>query len=198
MEKLSLLVIHCADTHPNYRVNKEILKQWHMGPCDIYNNGKLIEVKYLGNSYIDREHLPNDLIDQRSIRELHGRGWDRLGYSDLLHRDGSIENLTPYNDDDWIDNSEMTWGATGVNSIARHVCLEGGRNSKNESKEFHFQEVYTDAQFTTLTSYVNDFIKHDPTDKIAGHYHFSTKTCPNFMLGEFFLDAGIDLKYIYS
>ena len=198
MAELKILVIHCADTHPNYRLSRGDLEQWHMGPCDIYENGKLIRVNYLGKSYIDRTRLPNDVIDQRSIREIHGRGWDRLGYSDLIHRDGDIENLTPYNDDDWVDNSEKTWGVAGINSIARHVCLEGGRNSQNESKEFLFQEVFTDAQFTALTSYINDFIKRDPRDKIAGHYHFNAKTCPNFMMGEFFLKAGINLKHMYN
>ncbi|MGM0527281.1 MAG: hypothetical protein ACQERS_02625 [Bacteroidota bacterium] len=66
-------------------------------------------------------------IAGQHIEILKGRGWDRLGYSDLFKRDGSVINLTPYNGDDIIQAHEMTWGAAGVNGISRHIVLEGGR-----------------------------------------------------------------------
>lgn len=127
------------------------------------------------------------------------RGWSRLGYSDLIHRDGSIENLTPYDNDHIVQSHEMTWGAAGVNSISRHVCLEGGRNDKNESGVYLFDDIFTDAQFTTLIGYVNQFLKDQPQAKVSGHNKFSdTKTCPNFNVGGLMLLADIPGDRIFS
>ena len=197
MAELKVLCIHCADTNPNFRLTKNDLDQWHMGPRDIRDNsGTANSVRYKGKDYPTRSALPHEYLGMRPIQELHGRGWDRLGYSDMIKRNGTIENLTPYNTDDWVDPKEMTWGATGINSFSRHLCMEGGRNADNESRRFDFYEIFTDAQFTSLTSYINQFLKDHPGDKIAGHYMFSDKTCPNFVMEDFFNLAGIDLKHI--
>lgn len=47
------------------------------------------------------------------IREWHlnGRGWSQVGYSDIIHLDGQVENLVEYNEDNWIDAGEITNGA---------------------------------------------------------------------------------------
>ena len=198
MAELSLLVIHCADTHPNFRLSKDDLEQWHMGPRDLYKNDEIIGVHYKGQNYPSRSALPHEYLGMRPIQDLYGRGWDRLGYSDLIHRNGTIENLTLYNADDWVDPKEMTWGASGINSFTRHVVMEGGRNEDNDSRVFHFREIYTDAQFTALTSYINQFLKDHPGDKILGHYMVSKKPCPNIIMENFFALAGIDLKYLYK
>ena len=29
-----------------------------------------------------------------------GRGWKQVGYADMIHLDGRVENLVPYNEDD--------------------------------------------------------------------------------------------------
>lgn len=198
MGQLSILVIHCADTNPNFSITKNDLEQWHKGPRDLHDDdGKFIGVRYLGKTYPSRAALPLHNLGGKPIAELHGRGWDRLGYSDLIHRTGIIENVTPYDKDDWITPEEMTWGVAGINSMSRHVCLEGGRNEDNDSGRFKFAQIFTDAQFTALTSYVNQFLKDHPGDKIAGHYMFSTKTCPNFFIDEFLQLAGIDLSHMY-
>ena len=120
------------------------------------------------------------------------RGWDRLGYSDLIHRDGEIENLTPYDDDNLVQKHEVTWGAAGVNYCSRHVCLEGGRNYKNEGGVYPFEDIFTDAQFTSLVGYVKQFLKDQPQAKVTGHNLFSDiKTCPNFNVAGLMLLAGI-------
>ena len=120
------------------------------------------------------------------------RGWDRLGYSDIIHRDGSIENLTKYDNDHLVQSHEVTWGAAGVNSISRHVCLEGGRTEDNKGGVRLFDEIFTDAQFTTLIGYVKQFLKDQPQAKVTGHNIFSDiKTCPNFNVGGLMLLAKI-------
>jgi len=199
MAELKILCLHCSETNPNFRLSKDDLDQWHMGPRDLVDdNDIVIGVRYKGKDYPSRAALPHEYLGMRPIQDLYGRGWDRLGYSDLIHRNGTIENLTPYNYDDWVDPKEMTWGVSGINSFTRHVCLEGGKNVDNESRIFKFPEVFTDAQFTALTSYVNQFLKDHPGDKIAGHYMFSSKTCPNFSIIDFFSLAKIDFKYVYK
>ncbi|PXX96911.1 lysozyme [Marinifilum breve] len=136
---------------------------------------------------------PNMNVDKAKLEEWHmspkpkGRGWDRLGYSDLIKRDGSVINLTPYDDDDFVSSSEMTWGAAGVNAYARHVVLEGGRTEENKDPGMaDFMDLFTAEQFCALQEYAKEFIAKDPNDKVVGHYYFSdTKTCPNFNVGEF-------------
>lgn len=192
-------VIHCADTHPNYHVTKGVLEQWHKGPKDIYENNDLTGVKYLGNIYPDRDHLPDQEIDGFPIKYLHGRGWDRLGYSDLLKRDGTIINLTPYDNDHLVQSHEMTWGVAGINKNSRHICLEGGRNLANESDLLEFEEIFTDAQFTMLINWVKQFLKDQPQTKISGHNQWtSSKTCPNFNIVDLMLLAGIAKSRIYQ
>jgi len=126
------------------------------------------------------------------------RGWDRLGYSDLIHRDGKIENLTPYDDDDIVQKHEVTWGAAGINYCSRHVCLEGGRTRNNEGGTFMFEHIFTDAQFISLVSYTKQFLKDNPLARVTGHNMFSDiKTCPNFPVMELMTLAGIPDVNIY-
>lgn len=197
--ELKYLVIHCADTPPYFNITKTILEQWHKGPKDIYTQaGKLTGVKYLGHLYPYRDNLPRHIIGGVLVQDLKGRGWDRLGYSDLIHRDGKIENLTPYDNDHLVQSHEVTWGVTGVNAFSRHVCLEGGRDYDNLSTVFEFDEIFTDSQFTTLIGYVRQFLKDQPQAKVTGHSAFSdTKTCPNFNVSRIMLLAGIPKNRIH-
>lgn len=118
------------------------------------------------------------------IRQWHmspkpqGRGWDRVGYSDLIRRDGKLENLTPYDEDSEVENHEMTWGATGVNAVSRHICLAGGKG-KFGIGNFNYEQI------ETLHEYILTFLHYHPDAKIAGHYHFSEKACPNFNIEAF-------------
>lgn len=190
MAKYRLLVIHCSDTYPSFVLTKEILEEWHKGPRD-EPNGRVV---YLGRTYENRESLPADLINFKPVNSLHGRGWDRLGYRDLLHRDGSVENLTPFVDDDVITNNEMTWGATGFNSRSVHICLEGGRMPKPQPQPPMIgaeKLLYSREQLDTLLDYLLIELNHHSTIKIAGHYMLTNlKNCPNFDVYEYLRKIG--------
>ncbi len=140
---------------------------------------------------------PNMHVTKKMLQDWHmspkprGRGWDRLGYSDIIHRDGTVENVTAYDGDDLVESDEITWGATGVNSVSRHISLEGGKG-ENPTKEFG--EMFTPEQANSLVKYVKDFLSKHPTCKIAGHYNFAAKPCPNFNVRKFFLGFGFDAK----
>lgn len=170
MAKLKYLVIHCTDTKPGVRVTKDMLDDWHRAPRKNVDG----TITYLGKTYPSLKDAP--------ISEKHrgkwGRGWDRLGYSDMIHIDGTIENLTPYNDDDEVQAHEITWGATGVNATGRHVVYVGGKCTFGLSS-------LNDAQFIALQRYTKQFLHLVPDGLIAGHNHFSGKLCPNFNVVEF-------------
>ena len=122
----------------------------------------------------------------------HGRGWDRLGYSDIIHQDGTITNLTPYDEDQIITNAEMTWGATGINSVSRHVVLEGGwykdeDGVNHKSGTFDPKDLYSEEQLKALDKYIVSFISKHPQCEVIGHRDTkTTKTCPNFDVKEYF------------
>ncbi len=190
MSKLTYIVIHCLDTPRGRRIEKKDIIQWHKSPRD--ENGGVV---YLGKKYPSRDALPDNFINGVSIKRLYGRGWDRLGYSDLIHFDGEIENLTLYNDDDIVDPSEMTWGAAGINSISRHVALEGGKLVNGKTPGIvDFFELFSDAQYVRLASYLKGQIKMIPGVKIIGHANVpkSGKTCPGFDVLKFCNDIRIE------
>jgi N-acetylmuramoyl-L-alanine amidase len=191
---LTYLVVHCSDTPPTMDVQKEDLEQWHKSPRDNPDG----TVTYLGKTFANRSKLPNDSINGSSIYHLTGRGWDRLGYSDMIHRDGKIENITPYDDDNIVDPSEITWGATGVNSISRHIVLVGGWFDKQHSGTFKFKEIFTLDQFLSLKDYIIKTINSNPQIKIVGHRDIpkANKTCPNFDVKLFCKDLSISTKNI--
>lgn len=178
MGEYKFLIIHCAATYPEFVLSKEVLDEWHKGPRD--NQGGT--VTYLGKTYQDRFSLPHDKLNGKPILNMHGRGWDRYGYRDIIHRDGAIENITPFTDDNWITNSEMTWGATGINKYSVHICLEGGL-LHGRTVPFNKAEIvlYTLDQLEALENYILVETARHPQIKVAGHYQFTKeKKCPNF------------------
>lgn len=72
-------------------------------------------------------------VSAAEIRRWHtspvsagGRGWKQVGYTDLVHLNGSVERLVANNEDAWVDPWEITNGAKGYNSISRHIVYAGG------------------------------------------------------------------------
>ena len=55
-----------------------------------------------------------------------GRGWKQVGYTDMIHLDGRVERLVDNNEDAQVDSWEITNGAKGYNTTARHVVYVGG------------------------------------------------------------------------
>lgn len=169
---------------------------WHKGPRDL-PNGK---VRFLGKDYNSREELPMVKLNGVWVKNIHGRGWDRFGYADVIHHTGEIENITPYDKDDFVDREEITWGAVGVNSVSRHVALEGGIHpiQGNRLGFWAFDELYTDEQFVMLASYLKQAILDYPWINIIGHTEVpnANKSCPNFRVGRFCQDIGINNENI--
>lgn len=72
-------------------------------------------------------------VSAAEIRRWHtapvsqgGRGWKQVGYTDLVHLNGSVERLVANNEDAWVDDWEVTNGAAGYNGVSRHIVYAGG------------------------------------------------------------------------
>lgn len=135
-------------------------------------------------------------VSRQDIEKWHleGRGWSRLGYSDMIHLNGEVENLTPYDGDNLIQSHEMTWGAKGVNQVSRHVVYVGGMN-----KEFTKpKDTRTAEQLLALRNYVLMMLQIHPGMKVAGHNQFAAKACPSFDVPKWAREIGIPEDRIYN
>ncbi len=104
-----------------------------------------------------------------------GRGWKQVGYTDMVHLDGSIERLVANNEDANVDPWEITNGASGYNSVSRHIVYVGGCDKNGQPKD-----TRTPAQIEALRRYVLDFHSRHPQVRIVGHNQLAAKACPSF------------------
>lgn len=123
-------------------------------------------------------------VTSEEIRRWHtapvskgGRGWKQVGYSDMIHLDGSVENLVPYNENDIVDPWEVTNGVKGYNTVARHVVYVGGLTRDGKTAK----DTRTPQQREALRQYVFNFKKLHPHAMVVGHRDLcSGKACPCF------------------
>ena len=139
-------------------------------------------------------------ITREWIEKVHlvGRGWSQVGYSELIHLDGTIETLVEYNDDDFVDRWEVTNGVRKMNSKSRHIVYAGGVTAKRVNGKYKAKDTRTQAQKDALEMYVKAHTTLQPQWKIAGHYHFATKACPSFDVEAWLKEIGIKQKNIYT
>lgn len=122
-------------------------------------------------------------VTSADIRRMHtapvsegGRGWKQVGYTDIIHLDGKVERLVANNEDANVDPWEITNGATGYNSVSRHVVYSGGMTKDMKAPK----DTRTPAQRKAMEEYVRDFHRRFPTVKIIGHNEVAAKACPSF------------------
>lgn len=105
-----------------------------------------------------------------------GRGWKQVGYTDIVHLDGSVERLVDNNEDAFVDGWEVTNGAKGYNGTSRHIVYVGGcaRDGKTPS------DTRTAAQKAALKAYVDDFRRRFRWADVCGHRDLPgvKKACP--------------------
>lgn len=121
-----------------------------------------------------------------------GRGWKQVGYSEMIHLDGTIEELVPYNDNQIVDAWEITNGASGINSRSRHIVYVGGTDKSGKAKD-----TRTEAQKKALEMYVKAHTTLQPQWKIAGHRDFAPKACPSFDVQKWCESINVQEKNIY-
>ena len=120
-----------------------------------------------------------------------GRGWKQVGYTDLIHLDGSIERLVDNNEDANVDPWEVTNGAAGYNTISRHIVYAGGCASDGKTP----LDTRTPQQRETLKRYVTDFHRRFPQIRIMGHHELNPgKACPSFDVPAWLRSIGINQR----
>ena len=115
-----------------------------------------------------------------------GRGWNQVGYTDMVHLDGKVERLVRNNEDMQVDAFEITNGAKGYNAIARHIVYVGGVDADGKAKD-----TRTEAQRNALAAYVRDFHARFPQVRIIGHNEIAPKACPSFNVQAWLKAIGI-------
>ncbi len=132
-------------------------------------------------------------VTAAEIRRWHtapppaGRGWKQVGYTDLFHLDGRVERLVKNNEDAQVDPWEVTNGATGYNSVSRHIVYVGGCDSDMRPKD-----TRTPAQCEALKRYVLEFHSRFPQIRIVGHHDLNpAKQCPSFDVGRWIAGIGV-------
>lgn len=116
-----------------------------------------------------------------------GRGWRQVGYTDMFHLDGRVERLVDNNEDAEVDPWEITNGAKGYNSVARHVVYVGGVASDGHTPK----DTRTPGQRQAMEAYVRDFHSRFPAVRIVGHNELSAKACPSFDVTQWLRSLGI-------
>lgn len=165
--------------------------------------GTLVETKGKKLTYLiihctatpeGREVAKEDIIRwHTSPVSKGGRGWSVVGYSRMVDLEGNLIKMHDYNENDIVESWEVTNGASGVNSISRHIVYAGGTDSKGKAKD-----TRTNAQKETLKNYVLDMVKRYPNIKVAGHYHFANKACPSFKVEDWCKEIGVAQKNIQN
>jgi len=110
-----------------------------------------------------------------------GRGWKQVGYTDMIHLDGSVERLVQNNEDGWVDPWEITNGARGYNNTSRHIVYVGGKDRRTKTPK----DTRTAAQITAMEDYVRKFRRSNPSADVCGHCDLDPhKACPSFEVKE--------------
>jgi len=143
-------------------------------------------IQYLIIHCTDTPHDMN--VTRKDIERWHikERGWSRVGYNDMIHLDGTLENLITYNQDDNVDRWEVANGARGYNSIARHLVYVGGL----------IHDTRTYMQEETMATYCKYTILRHPHIRIIGHNQISNKGCPSFDVPIWLKSIGVKDKNI--
>jgi hypothetical protein len=117
-----------------------------------------------------------------------GRGWSQVGYTDLIHLDGSVERLVANNEDANVDPWEVTNGASGYNSTSRHIVYAGGLDKDFKTPK----DTRTVAQLKAMEEYVKDFHRRFPSVRIVGHNELAKKACPSFDVQKWLIQIGVN------
>ncbi|CCZ10514.1 N-acetylmuramoyl-L-alanine amidase [uncultured Culturomica sp.] len=117
-----------------------------------------------------------------------GRGWRQVGYTDMIHLDGTVERLVENNENDIVDPWEITNGAAGYNSTSRHVVYVGGMDKQNKKA----MDTRTPEQLEAMEAYVKDFHQRFPDIRIVGHNELAAKACPSFDVQKWLKSIGIN------
>lgn len=96
------------------------------------------------------------------------RGFDMIGYADVIRRDGKIE--------EGRDIDSIGAHVLGYNSISVGICLIGGVDKKNRP-----ENNFTEEQFKAMRRLLRYYTTKYPKAVVVGHNELDHgKACPSF------------------
>ncbi len=137
---------------------------------------------------------PSFDVNPDHIRQWHieENGWSRVGYSELIRRNGILDIMVPFDRDDIIETWEISNGAAGWNGRTKHICWVGGK-AQNGGVE----DNRTDTQKMVLGAIVKNIVMLWPDIKVIGHFQVHpSKYCPSFDVRQWAKSIGIEDKNI--
>jgi len=180
MGKYKYLFVHCTATVEGKEITPDHIERMHKGAKDL-PGGK---VQFNNKTYPSRKDLPNVMVGGVLASKSRGRGWDRLGYSRMFAENGVDYILTEQNDDLWLDNKEITYGAGNFNAVSKHFVYAGGLTKEtyeHKGKQRHyFANTMTEVQEQKFLEAIRQEIRINPNVKIIGHNQTANKGCPCF------------------
>ncbi len=186
MGKLTHYVIHYTATPAGRVVTADQLRQWHLGPATVPNG-----FKYKGKVYAKLSDLPDESIGGVNVKDLvGGRGWRQVGYADMVHLSGLVENLVPYDESDQVDSWEITNGILSTDDKydnSRHIVYVGGGTG---------QDTRTPEQVTSLINKVKQVVNRHPDILVMGHNQINKTGCPGFDVASWLRVIGVDERNI--
>ena len=113
---------------------------------------------------------PGREVSRKDLEQWHmvERGWDRLGYHWMVHRDGDIEPLEP--------ESRVSYGAAGYNANSIHIVYVGGTDATGRAFDSRTME-----QRVALNTYLDGLAARYPDAAVMGHRDLNPgKACPSY------------------
>lgn len=107
----------------------------------------------------------------------YGNGWDRYGYNYYIDIDGKVYDITPINSNTKLEFDELTYNASGYNSVSMAISLEGGCEYKNG--KLLPKDNFTPVQIKKLEELIIKYKKQIPNLQVLPHNAVNKgKACP--------------------
>ena len=139
--------------------------------------------------------------DGRNVRASEIIAWHesrwgkgRIGNRTFVELNGGAVRLRAANMNAIVELEEITWGVSGINRNAHHICYAGGMSPDMKRP----MDTRTDAQKATLESICKFYVENVPTIQIAGHNQFQNKACPSFWVPAWLRSIRIPDRNIYK
>lgn len=141
---------------------------------------------------------------------VHIRAWhkirfnsgNQIGYRSFIDNTGFVHRLIAVNNNDIVEPNEVTFGASGFNSIAHHICYAGGLSAetyldKNGNKQHKIEDTRNEAQKIAMEKIVRYYIEvMNPNILVIGHNQAARKGCPSFFVPDWLEQIGIPERNI--
>lgn len=124
---------------------------------------------------------PSQDIDAKEIDHWHrSRGFLKIGYHFVIKRDGTVETGR--------DLEAVGAHVKTLNRESIGICMVGGVTEKDHTVP---ENNFTEDQWVSLYTLVQDMMGEYPMAKVIGHNEVSSKACPSFDVQDWLVNNGL-------